>query len=189
MWLLSPWKTASLSGNNIWIMGMHLITQPVHIFPCSNLAVKGNSGTNRMPRYYWPDHHSTLPVFHYRNRAFWRIECAPNVNSSWCRNSVKDDRLIWIYHAFPEYSVLLAPVLHYCEFSKQWFSVHGDLSLSVSVNFFPLFPIADIIFPWFVYGAITLGTVAHDAPDNLTVFVTDAPAKRESTICRLSKSE
>jgi hypothetical protein len=80
---------------------MHLITQPVHIFRCSNLAVKDNSRTNRMPRYCWPDHHSTLPVFPHRNRAFWRIGCAPNVNSSWCRNSVEDDRPIRPYHAFP----------------------------------------------------------------------------------------
>jgi hypothetical protein len=27
---------------------MHVITQPVHIFPCSNSAMKGNNGTNRM---------------------------------------------------------------------------------------------------------------------------------------------
>jgi hypothetical protein len=28
--------------------GMHLITQPVHASPCSNSAMKGNNGTNRI---------------------------------------------------------------------------------------------------------------------------------------------
>jgi hypothetical protein len=27
---------------------MHLITQPVHILPCSNSAMKGNNGTSRI---------------------------------------------------------------------------------------------------------------------------------------------
>jgi hypothetical protein len=29
--------------------GMHLITQEVHVLPCSHSAVKGNNGTNRIP--------------------------------------------------------------------------------------------------------------------------------------------
>jgi hypothetical protein len=27
---------------------MHLITQPVHVLPCSNSAMKGNNGINRI---------------------------------------------------------------------------------------------------------------------------------------------
>jgi hypothetical protein len=27
---------------------MHLITQPVHVLPCSNSAMKDNNGTNRI---------------------------------------------------------------------------------------------------------------------------------------------
>jgi hypothetical protein len=27
---------------------MYLITQPVHVLPCSNSTMKGNNGTNRM---------------------------------------------------------------------------------------------------------------------------------------------
>jgi hypothetical protein len=27
---------------------MHLITQPVNVLPCSNSAMKGNNGTNRI---------------------------------------------------------------------------------------------------------------------------------------------
>jgi hypothetical protein len=29
--------------------GMHLVSQPVHILSCSNSAMKGNNGTNRIP--------------------------------------------------------------------------------------------------------------------------------------------
>jgi hypothetical protein len=36
---------------------------------------------------------------------------------------------------------------------------------------------------------ITLETVALDTPNNVAVFVTDAPAKRAPTICPLSKSD
>jgi hypothetical protein len=41
------WKTASF-GNH----GMHTITQPVNILPCSNSAMEGNNGTNRMLYHY-----------------------------------------------------------------------------------------------------------------------------------------
>jgi hypothetical protein len=47
-------STYSLRTNNkiyLWRMRtvtMHLITQPVHVLPCSNSAMKGNNGTNRM---------------------------------------------------------------------------------------------------------------------------------------------
>jgi hypothetical protein len=29
-------------------MGFHTITQPVHVLPCSNSAMKTNNGTNRI---------------------------------------------------------------------------------------------------------------------------------------------
>jgi hypothetical protein len=59
-------------------------------------------------------------------------------------------------------------------------------SLSVKVEFHPLFLFADV-FPWFVYADIFLETVALDTPNNVTDFVTDAPAKRAPTICPLSE--
>jgi hypothetical protein len=34
-----------------------------------------------------------------------------------------------------------------------------------------------------VYADITLETLALDAPNNMAIFVTDAPAKRAPTIC------
>jgi phosphatidylinositol kinase/protein kinase (PI-3 family) len=80
---------------------MHLITQPVHVFPCSNSPMKGKDGTNRTPRYCCPNHHKTSPVFHCWNQAFRIVGflvCSPNVNSSWCRKQ-REGRLIWPYHA------------------------------------------------------------------------------------------
>jgi hypothetical protein len=44
MGALSSWKTASLFGNR----GIHLITQTIHVLPCSNLVMKGNNATNRI---------------------------------------------------------------------------------------------------------------------------------------------
>jgi hypothetical protein len=40
-----------------------------------------------------------------------------------------------------------------------------------------------------MYDSITLETVTLDTPNNVEVFVTDAPAKRAPTICLLSKSD
>jgi hypothetical protein len=59
----------------------------------------------------------------------------------------------------------------------------------VTADFRPVFLFADVVFPWFVYADITLETVALDTPNNVAVFVTDAPAKRAPTICPLSKSD
>jgi hypothetical protein len=39
------------------------------------------------------------------------------------------------------------------------------------------------------YVDISLQTVALDTPNDVAVFVTDAPAKRAPTICSLSKSD
>jgi hypothetical protein len=60
-------------------------------------------------------------------------------------------------------------------------------SLSVTVDFHLLFLYADVFFPWFMSANITLETVALDTPNNVAVFVTDAPAKFAPTICPLSK--
>jgi hypothetical protein len=60
-------------------------------------------------------------------------------------------------------------------------------SLSVIFYFCQLFLFADVVFPWFVYADITLETVALDTPNNVAIFVIDAPAKRGPTICPLSK--
>jgi hypothetical protein len=62
-------------------------------------------------------------------------------------------------------------------------------SLSVNVDFRPLFLFADVVFPRFVYSDITWETVTPETPNNMAVFVTDAPAKRARTICPLSKSD
>jgi hypothetical protein len=55
-------------------------------------------------------------------------------------------------------------------------------SLSVNVDFRPRFLSAVDIFSRFVCADITLQTVALDTPNNVAVFVTDAPAKRTQTI-------
>jgi hypothetical protein len=44
MGTLSSWKTASL-------FGMHLFTQPAHLLPCSNSAIKRINETNRILYY------------------------------------------------------------------------------------------------------------------------------------------
>jgi hypothetical protein len=78
--------------------GMHLITQPVHIPPFSNSAMKGN---DTVPRYCCTTHHRTSPMFHCWNLAFQIVGflgCSPNVNSSWCREQ-HEGWLIWHYHA------------------------------------------------------------------------------------------
>jgi hypothetical protein len=44
-------------------------------------------------------------------------------------------------------------------------------SLSVNVDFHPLFLFADIVFPWFTYADITSETVALDTPNDMAIFV------------------
>jgi hypothetical protein len=58
-------------------------------------------------------------------------------------------------------------------------------SLSLDVDFRPLFLFAEVAFPWFVYAGISLGTVALDTLNNVKDFVTDAPAKHAPIICPL----
>jgi hypothetical protein len=74
---------------------VHLIL-PIHILPCSNSAVKGSNGTNRIPWYCCSNHHRTSPspmsCFTVGTR------CSPNVNS-WCREN-HEGWLIWPYYAF-----------------------------------------------------------------------------------------
>jgi hypothetical protein len=50
-------------------------------------------------------------------------------------------------------------------------------AVSVIVDFCPLFLIADVVFPLFMYADITLEIVTVDTPNNVAVFVTDASAK------------
>jgi hypothetical protein len=74
---------------------MHLITQPVNVLPCSSSAIKGDNGTKRIPRYWWPNRHRTSSVFHCWNQAFrilGVLRCYPNV---------KDGSSDYITRAFP----------------------------------------------------------------------------------------
>jgi hypothetical protein len=95
-----------------------------------------------------------------------------------------------MYSLRDEYSVLLS-----CHLSCSSCAIFEAIllnvrhSLSVSVDFGPLYLFADVVFPWFVYAYTTLGTVALDAPNNVAGFITDAPAKRAQTLCPLSKSD
>jgi hypothetical protein len=62
----------------------------------------GNNGAHKIPRYCWPNHHRTFPVFHCRNQAFRVVGflgCSLNVNSSW--EEQREGRPIWALHAFP----------------------------------------------------------------------------------------
>jgi hypothetical protein len=57
-------------------------------------------------------------------------------------------------------------------------------------RFLPTLFLFTNVFPWFMYVAdTTLQTVALNTPNNVAVFVTDAPAKHAATIFPLSKSD
>jgi hypothetical protein len=63
--------------------------------------------------------------------------------------------------------------------------LNAQRSLSVNFDFRSLFLFADVVFPWFMYADITLETVALDTPNNVAIFITDAPAKRAPTMSSL----
>jgi hypothetical protein len=64
--------------------------------------------------------------------------------------------------------------------------LHGHLSANADCR--SLFLFADV-FQRFVCANITLEAVALSTPNNVAVFITDAPVKRAPTFCPLSKSD
>jgi hypothetical protein len=80
----------------------HLITQPVHVLPCSNSVMKDNMRpTEYCTTILLPKTSHNLSVFHcwYQElRVVGFLGCSPNVNSSWCREQ-REGRLVWQNHA------------------------------------------------------------------------------------------
>jgi hypothetical protein len=78
---------------------MHLITQPIHVLPCSNLAMMADNGTNRILYHDIVARTITepTPCFIVGTRNAFRIVgslgCPPNINSSWCKEQ-REGRLI-----------------------------------------------------------------------------------------------
>jgi hypothetical protein len=148
--------------------GLHMITQPVHVLPRSNSAIKCNNGANRILSI-------TCSNQRFNN-------CSPTVDigfvkftsDSFCGNRV-----------FKMNIQLCCPVT--CAAVVLW--LLETFLLTVYIDFRPLFVFAGVIFPWFVYVDITLETVAFDTPSNVADFITDSAAKRVSTICPLLKSD
>jgi len=54
-----------------------------------------------------------------------------------------------------------------------------------SSGLWPLFLVADYVFPWFVYAIITLETAVPDTPNKVAILVIDATAKCTPKICSL----
>jgi hypothetical protein len=89
MGALSSWKIASLFGKRL-DHGMHLITQPVHVLLCSNSAMKGNNGTNRILQYCCLNHHRTYgpprPVAEVALPLLWLVSHCALQHSLPCRS-------------------------------------------------------------------------------------------------------
>jgi hypothetical protein len=194
---------------------MHLITQPVHVLLCSNSAMKGNNGTNRIPQCCYPTATELPPRVSQLEPGF--LGCSLNINCSCCRKQ-HEGRVIWPHHVCVsscQMSRLLAvtPLFTYL-FNNQRFSnlqpycgcwtcetyirrflwkqdsrwmfssvtcaavlwffktilPNVRWSLSVNVDFRPLFLIADVVFLRFVYANITLETVVRDTPNIVAVL-------------------
>jgi hypothetical protein len=184
---LSSWKTASLFRKIVWIMWCNLITQPIHVLPCSNSVMKCNNGTNRIPYLPCvsllepaiPD--CRLPWVFSKHKLFltqgimWKFSsCSPTLDvrfvkimsDSFCGNRVfKMNIQFWC---------------HLCCSSSVIFQNNPYQYMTVSVI---------VVFLWFMYADVSLETLALDTSYNVVVFVTDAPAKRASAICPLSKSD
>jgi hypothetical protein len=185
-----------------------------------------------MPRYCYPNHHRTSPVFHCWNYAFRTVGflvCSPNASLRDVADSLKEDSTDHITRAFPVvwcpgfmswhhhldiwallsaiWGFAIAALLWVLDLwssrqtvfmetrSSRWIFSSAVIcaavvlwifetillklrrSHSVNVDFHPLFPLVDVVLPWFVYADVTLETVALDTPNNMAVFVTDAPEK------------
>jgi hypothetical protein len=141
---------------------MHLINQPIHVFSCSNLAMKGNNWTNRVL------YHDTAakiiteftphpPVFHCSNLEFQIVsflEYSPNVNFSWRREQC-ECQLIWPHHMsissclMSTFLVVKTSFMHLSiTFSNQRFS---NCSPTVDAGFVKLtFAIFNIVYACFI---------------------------------------
>jgi hypothetical protein len=123
------------------------------------------------------------PSEHYFNNQMFS-NCSPTVDvgfvklmsDGFCRNRV--------------FKMNIQFCCHLCCISSVVFEIVLSIrrSLSVNVDFRPLFLFVDVVFPLFVYVDITLETVSLDTRNNATVFVTDTPDKRAPTLCPLSNS-
>jgi hypothetical protein len=99
------WETASLFGN-AWFMGVHLITQPVRVLPCSNSAMKGNNGTNRILYHCIAAQTNTeqdcrLPRVFSKHKlslmqgTAWRTT---HLTISWAHFQLSDVQVLWSWH-------------------------------------------------------------------------------------------
>jgi hypothetical protein len=86
------------------------------------------------------------------------INCRPIVDVGFVKltpdGSVETGPWRWIFSSPVTCAAILLDVLR---------------SLFVNVQFFPLFLLADVAFPWFVYADITLESVSLDIPNNVAV--------------------
>jgi hypothetical protein len=100
MWMgvLSSWKTASLIGNNVWIMGCtwlpNLSTYPLTVIR-SWRVIMGSS--EHCTTILLPKPSQNFPCWNQAFQILGFLGCSPNVNSSWCREQ-REGRLIWPYH-------------------------------------------------------------------------------------------
>jgi hypothetical protein len=100
MGALSSWKTSSLFGNNVWIMGC---TWLPNLSTCSLAVIRPWRlilGPTDIAAQTIAESPPPL-VFYWWNQAFRIVGflgCSPNVNSSRCREQ-REGRLIWPYHA------------------------------------------------------------------------------------------
>jgi hypothetical protein len=134
-----------------------------------------DSGLQVIRRYLWSTHALGFSVFTRR------ILALPRMLDLWSSH-----RTVFVETASSEWIFNSAAVVLWF-FGKILLSLRR--SLCVSVNFRSLFLFVDAVFPWFAYADITLETGALDTPNNVTLFLTDVPAKRAPTICPLSKSD
>jgi hypothetical protein len=95
VWTVAPssWKTISLLGNNVRIMGCTWLLYSLAVIQPWRV-IMGPHDTAAQTN------HRTSPVFHCWNQTCWIVSflgCSSNVNSSWDRKQC-EGWLIWPYH-------------------------------------------------------------------------------------------
>jgi hypothetical protein len=139
-----------------------------------------------MPRYYCRD---TTPLFTQMNITFGNqrfSNCCPTADAGFMKLTPNSFCAKGVFRMNNQFCCPL------CCISSVIFRNNPQrttISFFVNVGFCPLYLFADIVFPWFVYADITLETVTLDTPNNVAVYIRDAPAKCLPTICPLSKSD
>ena len=159
----SSWKIASLLGNNIWTIRLHLITQDVHAVTGSSSTIQSNYETSIIPKYCCPNHHRSASMFHSWKQAFIIIDFlghSPNIKPARCLGTTWRNILRFPVISRPGFMIITPSLSPFCVFS-----VIGGLAIAALPRMLDLWNCRRTVFVetwssrWILSSAVTFAAV------------------------------